>query len=80
MASIYTRLKNQYKFIYLTLLSASFYKISEDDQSSDKTDLFYNLNILHILTENDINDIDIKSQLEQQCQIQETKESGWILN
>ena len=32
------------------------------------------------LTESDIDNIDIKSQLEHQIQIQETKESGWIFD
>ena len=34
----------------------------------------------HILTESDIENIDVSSQLEHQFQIQETKESGWILD
>ena len=32
------------------------------------------------LTESDIDDIDVRSQLEQQIQVQETKESGWIFD
>ena len=38
------------------------------------------MNINHILTEIDINDIDVKSQLEHQIQIQERKGSGWVLD
>ena len=38
------------------------------------------MNIDHNLTENDINDIDFKSQLEHQIESQETKESGWIFD
>ena len=68
------------KFKYHTLFSASFYKIVEQDQRSNEIELFINLNINNNLTENDINDIDVKSQLEHQIQIQETKESGWIFN
>ena len=45
MATFYTRLKNQYKFEYLILFSASFYKINEEDQRSDENELFINLNI-----------------------------------
>ena len=70
MATIYARLMNQYKFKYHTLFSASFYKISEEDQRGDETELFINLNINHNLTETDVNNIDIKSQLEDQIQIQ----------
>ena len=33
-----------------------------------------------IVTETDINNIDVKSQLEHQIQNQETKESGWIFD
>ena len=42
--------------------------------------MFINLNINNNLTENDIGKIDIKSQLEHQIQIQETKESGWVFD
>ena len=32
------------------------------------------------LTESDIDNIDVKSQLEHQIQVQETKEPGWIFD
>ena len=80
MATIYARLINQYKFKYHILFSASFYKINEEDQRSDEIELFINLNINNNLTETDINNIDFKSQLEYQIQIQETKVSGWIFD
>ena len=38
------------------------------------------MNINQNLTESDINNTDVKSQLEHQIQIQETKESGWIFD
>ena len=38
------------------------------------------MNINHSLTENDIDKIDINSQLEHQIQNQETEESGWIFD
>ena len=62
------------------MFSFSFYKINEEDQRSDEIDLFNNLNINHNLTETDIGNIDVKSQLEHQIQIQETAESGWIFD
>ena len=80
MATIYARLINQYKFKYHILFSASFYKINEEDQRSDEIELFINLKINNNLTETDINNIDVKSQLEHQIQSQETKESGWIFD
>ena len=62
------------------MFSASFYKINEEDQTSDKIEFFSILHININLTETDINNIDVKSQLEQQNQIQETKDSGWIFD
>ena len=80
MATIYARLINHYKFKYHTLFSASFYKINEEDQKSDEIELFVNLKINNNLTDTDIDNIDVKSQLEHQMQIQETKESDWIFD
>ena len=79
MATIYARLKNQYKFKYI-FSSASFYKVDEEDQKSDEIEILNNLNINNNMTETDINNIDVESQLEHQIQIQETKESGCILD
>ena len=80
LSVIYARLINQYKFKYHTLFSASFYKINEEDQPNNEIELYINLNINHNLTESDINDIDVRSQLEHQIQNQETKEYGWIFD
>ena len=80
MATIYARLINQYRFKYHILFSASFYKINEEDQRIDEIELFINLNINNNLTKTDINNIDVKPQLEHQIQVQETKESGWIFD
>ena len=77
---IYARLINQYNFKYHTLFSASFYKINEEDQRYNEIELYINLKINHNLTESDIDNVDIRSQLEHQIQIQETKESGWIFD
>ena len=49
MATICARLINQYKFKYHILLSASFYKINEEDQRSDGIEFFLKLNNNHIL-------------------------------
>ena len=80
MATIYARLINQYKFKYHILFSVSFYKINEEDQRSDEIELFIKLNVNNNLTETDINNMDVKSQLEHQIETQETKESGWIFD
>ena len=80
MAANYARLINQFKFKYHILFSASFYKINEEDQRSDEIELFINLNNNNNLTETDINNMDVISQLEHKIQVQETKESGWIFD
>ena len=77
---IYARLINQYKSKYHTLFSASFYKINEEDQRNNEIELFINLKNNHNLTEIDIDNIDVSSQLKHQIDIQETKESGWIFD
>ena len=69
MATIYNRILNQYMFKYHILFSASFYKIKKEDQRSDEIELFINLNINKNLTESDISNIDVISQLEHQIQI-----------
>ena len=70
LSVIYARLINQYKFKYHTLFSKSFYKINEEDQRNNEIELYINLKINHILTESDIDNIDVRSQLEHQIQIQ----------
>ena len=74
LSVIYARLINQYEFECHTLFSASFYKINEEDQSYNEIELWINLNINHNLTESDIDNIDVRSQLEHQIQNQEMKE------
>ena len=80
LSVIYAGLINQYKFKYHTLFSASFYRLNEEDQRNNENELYINLKINNNLTESDIDNIDIRSQLEQQIQVQETKESGWIFD
>ena len=77
---IYARLINQYIFRYHTLFSASFFKINEEDQRNNEIELYINLKINNNLTESDIDNIDVRSQLEKQLEVQETKESGWIFD
>ena len=78
MAMIYAKWINLYKFKNLLSFSASFHKINEEDERSVEIELFINLNIIQNLSETDIDNIDNKSQLDCQIQIQETKESGWF--
>ena len=80
LSVIHAQLINQYKFRYHTLFSASFYKINEEDQRNNEIELYINLKVNHNLTESDIDNIDVRSQLEHQIQNQEMKESGWIFD
>ena len=80
LSVIYARLIKQCKFKYDIRFLPSFYRINEEDQRSDETELFIKLTINNNLTETDCNIIDVRSQLEHQIQIQETEDSGWILD
>ena len=80
LSIIYARLINQYKFKYHTLFSATFYKIIEEDQRYNEIEIYMNSKINHNLTESDIDNNDVRSQLEEQIQMQELKESGWIFD
>ena len=80
LSVIYARLINQYKFKYHTLFSASFYKINEEDQRYNQIELYMSLKINNNLTESDIDNFDVRSQLDHQIQIQELEESGWIFD
>ena len=80
MATIDARLVNEYKLKNHMFFSATYYKINEEDQWIDEIELFINLNINQNLTESDNKNIDVRSQLEHQIQIHETKECGLIFD
>ena len=77
---IYATFINHYKFIIKTAFLAKFDKQDEDSQVLDETEIFMDLNINHILTETDIDNVDNISSLEDQIQQQEMKEFGWRLD
>ena len=74
---IYDRFINQNTLNYQTVFSARIDKQDEDNQVLDETELFINLNKNKILTESDLDKIDIKSSLEHQTQQQKVKNSRW---
>ena len=81
LSIIYARLIIQYKYIYIThYFQQAFEKINEEDQRNNELELNMKLNINHNLAESDIDNIDVRSQLKHQIDIQETKESGWIFD
>ena len=80
LSVFYAILINQYKFKYHTIFSANFYKINEEDQRKNEIEVYMNLKINHNLTESDIDNIDVTSQLDHQILFQENRESGWIFD
>ena len=80
MSLIYARLINQNKFKYHTIFSARFNEVNEEDQRSGEIELYINWNIINNLTETDIDNIYVTSQLEHQIEIQETEELGWLFD
>ena len=68
---------NQYKVKYQTIFSARFDKQNEDNQVSDETKIFDNLNANNNLTDTDLDNIDTESPLKHQVQQQDMKYSGW---
>ena len=57
---------NHHKFKYQTVFSARFDKQGEDNQILDETEIFIILIINFILTESDLDKIDIRSPLKHQ--------------
>ena len=80
LSGVYARLLNQYKFNYQIAFSPRFEKQDENNQVFDEIDLFITLNINHNKKESDLDNIDVKSPLEQQIKQQEMKDSGWRLD
>ena len=80
LSVIYARLINQCIFKYQTVFSAEFYKQNEDNQVVDETELFINLNIIHNLTQTDIEKFDVVCPLDYQVLQLEVKDSGWTFD
>ena len=59
------------------MFSSRFDKQDEDDQVLDETVLYIVLSIIRNFTESDIDFIDIRFQIEQQTENQESKDSVW---
>ena len=77
LAVIYAGLINQYLFKNKTVFSARFDKQDEDNQLLDNTELLININSNHNLTQSDLDNIVVVSQLDYQILQQEMKDSGW---
>ena len=59
------------------MFSSRFDKQDADDQVLEKIVLYIVLSIIRNFTESDIDIFDIRSQIEQQTENQESKDSGW---
>ena len=75
MPHIYAKILNQFNFKYQTLLSSTFDKQDEDNRVLEEFELYINLKINRNITESDIDKNDVGSQLEQQIENQESKNS-----
>ena len=76
-ANTYQRLKNPYTFLHRTVFSTSVDKWDEINQVLFEIHLNKNLSFSQNLTESDLDNIDVRYQLEQQFENQELKDSGW---
>ena len=77
MAIIYARFINQYKFKYQVVYSSRFDEQDEDGQILDEIELTFNLNVNRNLTQFDIDNLDIRLQLEHQISNRLMKDSAW---
>ena len=59
------------------MFSSRFDKQDADDQVLEEIVLYIVLSIIRNFTESDIDIFDIRSQIEQQTENQESKDSGW---
>ena len=66
MVNIYVRLINHYNHKHQTAFSAKFDKGDEDNQIMDESDFYINLSNLKSLTQSDIDNNRVRSQLKQQ--------------
>ena len=78
LSVISAKLSHQNKFNYQTVFSERFDKQDSDNQVLEETELFFNLNFNHNLTQTDVDNIDVISPLENQIQQQEIKDCGWM--
>ena len=76
MANIDAEKTNQNKFIDQTVIMARFDKQDEDNHFLDEIEIYNKLNKNRKITKSDIDNIDVRFQLEQRIQKQVTKNSG----
>ena len=72
----YAIIMNQFEFEYRRVFSSRFDKQDENDQVLDENELYFNFNNDKNLSESDIDNNTVSSQLEKQIQNQETRDKG----
>ena len=77
LSTTFARLKDRYNFNYQTLFSATFAKQDEVDHVINEFHLQKMMKINQVLTQSDIDNFDIGSQLERQIANQEMNDSDW---
>ena len=80
MATIYARLINQNGFNSIYYFQLAFIRLMKKIKEVMELNFFLKLNNNHNLTETDIDNIDVKSQLEHGIEIHETEDFGWIFD
>ena len=80
MAATYPRLIHRYIFKHQTAFSARFDKQDEDGQIPDEIETCNNLGKSRNLTENNIDNLNVRFQLEHQILNQEMNDSGWRID
>ena len=76
MAKVHAKLMNEFNFKYQVVFSARFDKQNQNDQVLDEVDFYIISKSIRKLTESNFDNVDVISQLEQQIQNQETRDSG----
>ena len=79
MATFFGRVINQNSFKCHTIFSANFYKINEEIKKDNEIEMCNKLKINQNITEPNINNIYVQSQLQHQIQIQELKNREGLL-
>ena len=80
MDNVHARLTYQHKLEYQTVLSARLDKQNEEYKVLDEIEFHKKLNINRNLTDSDIDNMNVRSLLEQDVLHQETKDWGWRFN
>ena len=77
MSVVYARLITSFKYKYPAVISAKFLKQNEDGQMLNEIELYITSNFTHNFSEIDLDNINVKFELEEQIHRRKRKNSGW---